>query len=165
MKQCLYGISIFLGTIKSYGIILTVINLFVMHPEAKVKDVNLGVLLLGYLELYGQKFDYENFGIRIANGSSEYVPRSELPCGLVSGRKPLFCIVEEVTPTNNALGPVIRSLKVKQAYQFAYMKLSEVMTTTASNCILNHIIHLPDDFIENKKQSNEILSKTIKASN
>lgn len=122
-----------------------------MHPKAKEKDVNLGTLLLDYLELYGQKFDYENVGIRIASGRSEYIPRSELPCGLVNGRKPMFCIVDEVTPTDNALGPVIRSSEVKQAYQDAFIKLTEVMAMTTSNCILSHIINLPDDFIEKKK--------------
>ena len=40
------------------------------HFKSTDKDINLGVLLIEFFELYGKKFNYDNVGIRlVGNGS------------------------------------------------------------------------------------------------
>jgi non-canonical poly(A) RNA polymerase PAPD5/7 len=45
------------------------------------KEVNLGVLLIEFFELYGRKFNYLKTGIRI-KGDGSYISKEEVSFGL-----------------------------------------------------------------------------------
>ena len=53
----------------------------------KEKDVNLGVLLMEFFELYGRNFNYQRIGIKVKNGGA-YINKNE-----VSFRAPKFVFV------------------------------------------------------------------------
>ena len=38
----------------------------------KEKDVNLGVLLMEFFELYGRNFNYQRIGIKVKNGGAYF---------------------------------------------------------------------------------------------
>lgn len=50
-----------------------------LHPRANINspDVNLGVLLIEFLELYGRKFNYVKTGIRVKGGGT-YISKEEV---------------------------------------------------------------------------------------
>lgn len=123
-----------------------------MHPETKASDdVNLGALLLDFLELYGRNFDYENTGIRIGN-NGKCIPRSELPCGFVDGEFRLFCVVDAVNPWLNACSVTHRAPEIKKAFDEAYNTLSMALEQGGTNGqqtgILSQIVSVGDDVIE-----------------
>jgi DNA polymerase sigma len=47
------------------------------------KEVNLGVLLIEFFELYGRKFNYLKTGIRI-KGDGSYISKEEVSFGLTN---------------------------------------------------------------------------------
>lgn len=125
-----------------------------MHPEIKAKDdVNLGAILLDFFKLYGQKFDYENFGISVGNGG-KCIPRSELPCGLVDGQFRLFCVVDAINPWLNACRKSYRAADIKSAFNDAHTTLSMALQNTTSEQstgVLSRIVSIGDDVIEYRK--------------
>lgn len=145
------------------------INFLRLNAEAQVNgnsnsNSNLGDLLLGFLELYGQKFDYENIGIYVGNGSMEHLPRNELPCGPIDGQPRLICIVESLNPNLNVCMQTYRPSDVKQAFHDAYVTLSMAISSnnrsTTNDCtensILSQIIHTSNDFIMQRKRAADI---------
>ncbi|CAG0889629.1 unnamed protein product [Cyprideis torosa] len=67
--------EVFTGGISSYAIVLMVASFLDVHPrnhELSSPNINLGVLLLEFLELYGRVFQYDNVAIRSSEKSSEY---------------------------------------------------------------------------------------------
>lgn len=50
-----------------------------LHPRNNINspDVNLGVLLIEFLELYGRKFNYVKTGIRVKGGGT-YISKEEV---------------------------------------------------------------------------------------
>lgn len=124
-----------------------------MHPETKAnEDINLGVLLIDFLELYGRKFDYENTGISIGNGGTP-LPRNEMPCGLVDGQYRLFCVIDVLNPGLNACSVSYRAVDVKNAFNEAYNALSLAFKndTSGRHSILGRIVSVTDDFVEYRK--------------
>lgn len=129
------------------------INFLKMHSETKSNEnVNLDVLLLDFLELYGQKFDYENTGISIENGGNP-LPRNKMPCGLVDGQYRLFCVIDAVNPGLNACSVTYRAPDVKKAFNEAYMTLSMAIQnkTNEQHSVLGRIIYVTNDFLEYRK--------------
>ncbi|EJU00806.1 Nucleotidyltransferase, partial [Dacryopinax primogenitus] len=64
------------GGFGSYTVICMVVSFLQMHPKIRRKEIdprmNLGVLLLDFLELYGRYFNYSEVGISIRNGGSYF---------------------------------------------------------------------------------------------
>lgn len=50
-----------------------------MHPRAhaRLRNANLGVLLIEFFELYGRHFNFLNTGIRVKDGGS-YIKKDEV---------------------------------------------------------------------------------------
>ena len=71
-----------------------------LHPREDPADpnINLGVMLIEFFELYGRNFNYLKTGIRIKNGGA-YVPKDEITREMDNGHRPsLLCIEDPLTP-------------------------------------------------------------------
>lgn len=92
----------FPGGISSYSLILMCISFLQLHPRLHTTtNVNLGVLLIEFFELYGRKFNYMKTGISIKN-DGRYIPKEELQREMVDGHRPsLLCIEDPLTPGND----------------------------------------------------------------
>ncbi|KAJ3615910.1 hypothetical protein Zmor_012209 [Zophobas morio] len=68
--------EVYTGGLNSYGIISMIISFLQLHPRIdtpkSLDDVNLGVLLIEFFELYGKNFNYEVVGISLLNGGSYF---------------------------------------------------------------------------------------------
>ncbi len=121
-----------------------------MYPK---EELNLGELLLGFLELYGQKFNYETTGISVRNGGKR-LPRSELPCGMVNGTYPFLCVERPLEHWVNDGIETYRGSDVKEAFDDAFKLLSSAvqssMKNESNNClecsVLSHIVRVTDRF-------------------
>ena len=67
-----------------------------LHPrlDPKYEQVNLGVLLIEFFELYGRKFNYFNTGIRVREGGS-YVRKHDILRNMENGFKPSLLCIED----------------------------------------------------------------------
>lgn len=151
--------EVFTGGISSYSLILMCISFLQLHPrQIDHESANLGVLLLEFFELYGRKFNYMKTGISIKNGG-RYIPKEELQREMIDGHRPsLLCIEDPLTPGNDIGRSSYGALQVKQAFEYAYVILSQAVSplnTWASDCneqsILGRIIRITDDVIEYRK--------------
>lgn len=156
---------LFSGGISSFALTLLCISFFQLHPTFKgSEEVNLGNLLLGFLELYGQKFDYEKNGITIRDGG-KYLPREQLPCET----NQLFCIDDPVYDLQNVCEFTHRGPEVKKAFNDAYVVLSTAVSSRENNTkdcaeysILGQIIHVSDDLINYRNWVQNSFSQRFK---
>ncbi|KAI9590076.1 hypothetical protein GQX74_008244 [Glossina fuscipes] len=148
--------EVFTGGISSYSLILMCISFLQLHPRQVHADTdNLGVLLLEFFELYGRKFNYMKIGISIKNGG-RYIPKEDLQRDMIDGHRPsLLCIEDPLTPGNDIGRSSYGALQVKQAFEYAYLMLSQAVSPLnnwANDCtersILGRIIRITDDVID-----------------
>lgn len=147
--------EVFTGGISSYSLILMCISFLQLHPRQIHNEANLGVLLLEFFELYGRKFNYMKIGISIKNGG-RYIPKEDLQREMVDGHRPsLLCIEDPLTPGNDIGRSSYGALQVKQAFEYAYLMLSQAVsplnnwTSDCNECsILGRIIRITDDVID-----------------
>lgn len=94
----------FTGGIGSYALVLLTVSFLQLHPayDRLDEEVNLGVLLVEFLELYGRYFNFLDTAIRIKDGGS-YVCKEEMfknvPASAVP-RAPVFSIEDPLQPGN-----------------------------------------------------------------
>lgn len=68
------------------------------REDATNPDVNLGIMLIEFFELYGRHFNYLNTGIRIKEGGA-YVRKDDITREMDNGHRPsLLCIEDPLTP-------------------------------------------------------------------
>jgi len=66
--------EVYTGGLASYSLVLMMASFLqkygglVDSPTGETKSPNLGALLLGFLELYGKQFDFDNMGVSISDG-------------------------------------------------------------------------------------------------
>ncbi|KAJ8668160.1 hypothetical protein QAD02_009823 [Eretmocerus hayati] len=152
--------EVFTGGISSYSLILMTISFLQLHPRANVNDpsVNLGVLLIEFLELYGRKFNYVKTGIRVKGGGT-YISKEEVQREMIDGHRPsLLCIEDPLTPGNDIGRSSYGALYVKDAFDWAYYVLSQavnplnILVNDANKIsILGRIIRVTDEVIEYRK--------------
>lgn len=135
------------------------ISFLQLHPRHNAYEkANLGVLLMEFLELYGRKFNYLKTGISIKKGG-QYLPKEELQREMVDGHRPsLLCIEDPLTPGNDIGRSSYGALQVKNAFEYAYIVLSNVVspiTNGINDCnrssILGRIIRVTDEVIEYRR--------------
>ena len=147
--------EVFTGGISSYSLILMCISFLQLHPRQNFKNVNLGVLLLEFLELYGRKFNYLTTGISIKNGG-RYVPKEilqkEMNADLLYPS--ILCIEDPLTPGNDVGKSSHGALQVKEAFEHAYITLCQAVApnnTQLNDCnsqsILGRVIRISDEVI------------------
>ena len=148
--------EVWTGGIGSYSLILMIVSFLQLHPriDPRSDDNNLGVLLIEFFELYGKQFNYMRTGIRIKDGGS-YVPKEEIFKQFNNGyRASILCIEDPLNPANDIGKGSYGALKVKQAFEYAYLTLSEAVAPQNSylikdnQSILGRIIRITQEVIE-----------------
>ncbi|KAJ6531077.1 hypothetical protein B0H19DRAFT_1190228 [Mycena capillaripes] len=71
--------EVYTGGLGSYAIVCLCISFLQMHPKVRHAhidpDLNLGVLVVEFFELYGSRFNYEEVGISLRDGGSYFGKR------------------------------------------------------------------------------------------
>ncbi|CAH8585118.1 unnamed protein product [Schistosoma turkestanicum] len=121
--------EVWTGGLSSYALILMCVS-FLQHtlrPEISIDDVNLGILLVEFFELYGRHFNYRNTAIRITNGGC-YVRKEVVQQNMERGLRPsLLCIEDPLCPGNDVGRRSYCALQIKQAFEYAYVVLSSAV--------------------------------------
>jgi non-canonical poly(A) RNA polymerase PAPD5/7 len=122
--------EVWTGGIGSYSLILMTVSFLQLHARIDPHSPhnNLGVLLIEFFELYGRCFNYMKTAIRILNGGC-YLPKEEiLKQFATSGNRPsILCIEDPLNPMNDIGKGSYGTLKVKQAFEYAYFTLSHAV--------------------------------------
>lgn len=163
--------EVWTGGIGSYSLILMIVSFLQLHPriDPRSDDNNLGVLLIEFFELYGKQFNYMRTGIRIKDGGS-YVPKEEIFKQFNNGyRASILCIEDPLNPANDIGKGSYGALKVKQAFEYAYLTLSEAVAPQNSylikdnQSILGRIIRITQEVIEYRQWIKNLYNNTNSA--
>ncbi|XP_074510326.1 terminal nucleotidyltransferase 4A-like [Sebastes fasciatus] len=125
--------EVFTGGISSYSLILMAISFLQLHPRIDTRraNINLGILLIEFFELYGRDFNYMKTGVRVKNGGA-YMSKEEMLKAMGSENRPsMLCIEDPIQPGNDVGRSSYGVLQVKQVFDFAYMVLSHGVSTLA----------------------------------
>ncbi|XP_054477670.1 terminal nucleotidyltransferase 4A-like [Anoplopoma fimbria] len=125
--------EVFTGGISSYSLILMAISFLQLHPRIDTRraNINLGILLIEFFELYGRDFNYMKTGIRVKNGGA-YLSKEETLKAIGSENRPsMLCIEDPIQPGNDVGRSSYGVLQVKQVFDFAYMVLSHGVSPLA----------------------------------
>ncbi|KAJ1519609.1 hypothetical protein ONE63_004883 [Megalurothrips usitatus] len=152
--------EVFTGGISSYSLILMTISFLQLHPRqsALTPGANLGILLIEFLELYGKKFNYMKTAIRVSEGGS-YISKEEVQKNMKDGYRPsLLCIEDPLNITNDIGRSSHGALYVKQAFEYAYIVLTQAVNPLNSYLydpnkvsILGRIIRVTDSVIDYRR--------------
>ncbi|XP_061807050.1 terminal nucleotidyltransferase 4A-like isoform X1 [Nerophis lumbriciformis] len=124
--------EVFTGGISSYSLILMAISFLQLHPriDTRRSNINLGILLIEFFELYGRDFNYMKTGIRVNNAA--YLSKEEMLNAMGNGnRSSMLCIEDPIQPGNDVGRSSYGVLQVKQVFDFAYMVLSHGVSPLA----------------------------------
>ena len=168
--------EVWTGGIGSYSLILMTVSFLQLHsridPTQRVENLNLGVLLIEFFELYGRCFNYMKTAIRIQNGGS-YISKEEIlkqfPTNSVSGhRSSILCIEDPLNPLNDIGKGSYGALKVKQAFEYAYFTLShsvlpqnEFILKNSPQSILGRIVRITKEVRDYREMIRSMYEKKI----
>ncbi|VDM10664.1 unnamed protein product [Wuchereria bancrofti] len=122
--------QVFTGGLSSYGLILMLISFLQLHPSydysyKRITEVNMGVLLLNFLQLYGQEFNYMKTALRIHSGGA-YVCKDEILVQMNRPSNSMLCIEDPLQPGND-IGRCSHNIQlVRQAFEHAFATLCAV---------------------------------------
>lgn len=71
-----------------------------LHPRIDTRraNINLGILLIEFFELYSRDFNYMKTGIRVKNGGA-YLSKEEMLKAMGNGNRPsMLCIEDPIQP-------------------------------------------------------------------
>uniref|UniRef100_A0A672FMU5 Terminal nucleotidyltransferase 4A n=1 Tax=Salarias fasciatus TaxID=181472 RepID=A0A672FMU5_SALFA len=125
--------EVFTGGISSYSLILMAISFLQLHPRIDTRraNINLGILLIEFFELYGRDFNYMKTGIQVKNGGA-YLSKQDMMKAMMNGNRPsMLCIEDPIQPGNDVGRSSYGILQVKQVFDFAYMVLSHAVSPLA----------------------------------
>ncbi|KAK2887164.1 hypothetical protein Q8A67_015392 [Cirrhinus molitorella] len=149
--------EVFTGGISSYSLILMVISFLQLHPriDARNPNMNLGILLIEFFELYGRHFNYLKTGIRIKNGGA-YMAKEDIMKAMSNGYRPsMLCIEDPLLPGNDVGRSSYGAMQVKEAFDYAYIILAHAVSPLArsypnkdSDSTLGRIIKVTQEVID-----------------
>lgn len=115
--------EVYHGGISSYSLTLLAVSFLQLHPRRAATDAsaNLGVLLIEFFELYGRQFNYMKAAIDVRNGGT-YIPKP-------SNDSAMLYIVDPTNPEENASRGCYGMYQVKQAFEYAFLRLSKLVIT------------------------------------
>uniref|UniRef100_A0A8C4GU64 Terminal nucleotidyltransferase 4A n=1 Tax=Dicentrarchus labrax TaxID=13489 RepID=A0A8C4GU64_DICLA len=125
--------EVFTGGISSYSLILMAISFLQLHPRIDTRrtNINLGILLIEFFELYGRDFNYMRTGIRVKYAGA-YLSKEDMLKAMGNGNRPsMLCIEDPIQPGNDVGRSSYGVLQVKQVFDFAYMVLSHGVSPLA----------------------------------
>ncbi|KAH8418870.1 hypothetical protein KR222_007905, partial [Zaprionus bogoriensis] len=151
--------EVFTGGISSYSLSLMCISFLQLHPRDIFHDnVNLGVLLLEFFELYGLRYNYAEIAISIRQGGS--YERQQF----ATKPSPL-CIDDPLQPGSDVGRRSYSIVAIKRAFQWAYRTLSEAVNHCESRrrrtSVLGCIIHISDEYIQQRRWLHENFNHLI----
>ena len=163
--------EVWTGGIGSYSLILMTVSFLQLHTRVDPRscEVNLGVLLIEFFELYGRCFNYMKTAIRIANGGC-YLPKEEILKKISNQgfRSSVLCIEDPLNPLNDIGKGSYGALKVKQAFEYAYFNLSaavlpqnEFLIKSNSQSILGRIIRVTKEVRDYRQSIKKIYEKKV----
>ncbi|XP_061601692.1 terminal nucleotidyltransferase 4B [Cololabis saira] len=149
--------EVFTGGIGSYSLFLMAVSFLQLHYREDVRspNINIGVLLIEFFELYGRHFNYLKTGIRIKDGGC-YVAKDEVQKNMMDGYRPSMLYIEDPLQPDNDVGrSSYGAMQVKQAFDYAYVVLSHAVSPIAkyypnneSESILGRIIRVTQEVDE-----------------
>lgn len=163
--------EVFTGGISSYSLILLTVSFLQLHPreDPASPNINLGVMLIEFFELYGRNFNYLKTGLRIKNGGA-YVPKDEITREMDNGHRPsLLCIEDPLTPGNDIGRSSYGAMQVKQAFEYAYIVLTHTLhpqnafLLKGSQSILGRIVRVTDEVVSYRKWIKETFPVKIRS--
>ncbi|KAM7423724.1 hypothetical protein PAMA_000204 [Pampus argenteus] len=125
--------EVFTGGIGSYSLFLMAVSFLQLHYREDVcsPNINIGVLLIEFFELYGRHFNYLKTGIRIKDGGC-YVAKDEVQKNMMDGYRPSMLYIEDPLQPDNDVGrSSYGAMQVKQAFDYAYVVLSHAVSPIA----------------------------------
>uniref|UniRef100_A0A8D3D2D6 Terminal nucleotidyltransferase 4B n=1 Tax=Scophthalmus maximus TaxID=52904 RepID=A0A8D3D2D6_SCOMX len=149
--------EVFTGGIGSYSLFLMAVSFLQLHCREDVcsPNINIGVLLIEFFELYGRHFNYLKTGIRIKDGGC-YVAKDEVQKNMMDGYRPSMLYIEDPLQPDNDVGrSSYGAMQVKQAFDYAYVVLSHAVSPIAkyypnneTESILGRIIRVTQEVDE-----------------
>nr|XP_019935736.1 PREDICTED: non-canonical poly(A) RNA polymerase PAPD5 [Paralichthys olivaceus] len=149
--------EVFTGGIGSYSLFLMAVSFLQLHYREDVcsRNINIGVLLIEFFELYGRHFNYLKTGIRIKDGGC-YVAKDEVQKNMMDGYRPSMLYIEDPLQPDNDVGrSSYGAMQVKQAFDYAYVVLSHAVSPIAkyypnneTESILGRIIRVTQEVDE-----------------
>ncbi|XP_045888168.1 terminal nucleotidyltransferase 4B [Micropterus dolomieu] len=149
--------EVFTGGIGSYSLFLMAVSFLQLHYREDVcsPNINIGVLLIEFFELYGRHFNYLKTGIRIKDGGC-YVAKDEVQKNMMDGYRPSMLYIEDPLQPDNDVGrSSYGAMQVKQAFDYAYVVLSHAVSPIAkyypnneTESILGRIIRITQEVDE-----------------
>ncbi|XP_024150707.1 terminal nucleotidyltransferase 4B [Oryzias melastigma] len=149
--------EVFTGGIGSYSLFLMAVSFLQLHYREDVcsPNINIGVLLIEFFELYGRHFNYLKTGIRIKDGGS-YVAKDEVQKNMMDGYRPSMLYIEDPLQPDNDVGrSSYGAMQVKQAFDYAFVVLHHAVSQIAkyypnneSESILGRIIRVTKEVDE-----------------
>ncbi|KAF4103549.1 terminal nucleotidyltransferase 4A-like isoform X2 [Onychostoma macrolepis] len=122
--------EVFTGGISSYSLILMVISFLQLHPriDCRASNINLGILLIEFFELYGRHFNYLKTGIRVKDGGA-YLAKEEIMKVMENRYRPsMLCIEDPNLPGNDVGRSSYGAMQVKEVFNYAYLVLSHAVS-------------------------------------
>ena len=163
--------EVWTGGIGSYSLILMTVSFLQLHArvDPRSDEVNLGVLLIEFFELYGRCFNYMKTAIRIVNGGC-YLPKEEIlkKFSHQGYRSSVLCIEDPLNPLNDIGKGSYGALKVKQAFEYAYFNLSaavlpqnEFLIKSNNQSLLGRIIRVTKEVRDYRQFIKKIYEKKV----
>uniref|UniRef100_A0A914V6T7 polynucleotide adenylyltransferase n=1 Tax=Plectus sambesii TaxID=2011161 RepID=A0A914V6T7_9BILA len=156
--------EVFTGGVGSYSLILMVISFLQLHPtrdlrHVQIHNLNLGVLLIEFLELYGREFNYLKTALRIKHGGA-YVSKDEIQQQMEGGHRPsMLCIEDPLQPGNDIGRGSHGAIHVKRAFEHALYFLLPVLFHGGSQnifsergSVLARVIRVTDEVIDYRER-------------
>lgn len=122
--------EVFTGGISSYSLILMAISFLQLHPriDCRASNINLGILLIEFFELYGRHFNYLKTGIRVKDGGA-YLAKEEIMKVMENTYRPsMLCIEDPNLPGNDVGRSSYGAMQVKEVFNCAYLVLSHAVS-------------------------------------
>ncbi|XP_051721280.1 terminal nucleotidyltransferase 4A-like isoform X2 [Ctenopharyngodon idella] len=122
--------EVFTGGISSYSLILMAISFLQLHPriDCRASNINLGILLIEFFELYGRHFNYLKTGIRVKDGGA-YLAKEEIMKVMENRYRPsMLCIEDPNLPGNDVGRSSYGAMQVKEVFNYAYLVLSHAVS-------------------------------------
>ncbi|XP_077063418.1 terminal nucleotidyltransferase 4A-like isoform X2 [Siphateles boraxobius] len=122
--------EVFTGGISSYSLILMAISFLQLHPriDCRASNINLGILLIEFFELYGRHFNYLKTGIRVKDGGA-YLAKEEIMKVMENTYRPsMLCIEDPNLPGNDVGRSSYGAMQVKEVFNYAYLILSHAVS-------------------------------------
>ncbi|XP_050988364.1 terminal nucleotidyltransferase 4A-like isoform X2 [Labeo rohita] len=122
--------EVFTGGISSYSLILMVISFLQLHPriDCRASNINLGILLIEFFDLYGRHFNYLKTGIRVKDGGA-YLAKEEIMKVMETRYRPsMLCIEDPNLPGNDVGRSSYGAMQVKDVFNYAYIVLSHAIS-------------------------------------